>query len=80
MVFKTLFAHLCFNSLNGADTSFGRAREEVEKENHQNLTPKIMNKSNPVRPGEFDPYVYVCACFPYSMKQRGGAQRGGGGQ
>ena len=35
-------------SLNGANSAARRAAEGLEKLNHQNLTPKIMSKSNPV--------------------------------
>ena len=39
-------------SLNGANSASRRAREvPKKKENHQNLTPEIMSKSNPVHPG-----------------------------
>ena len=35
--------------LNGANSGSGGPREEVKKENHQNLAPEIMKKSNPVQ-------------------------------
>ena len=34
--------------LNGANSAYGRAREDVKK-THQNLTFEAMNKSNPVQ-------------------------------
>ena len=37
-----------YQSLNGATSGSRGPREEVKKENHPNLTPKIMSRSNPV--------------------------------